>query len=86
MPLAEAVRKMTSLAAENMGITDRGLIKTGMAADLVLFDPETVIDHATPLQPTLLSTGIDSVWVNGELVYTEDRTTSARPGKVIRKN
>ena len=86
MSLAEAIRKMTSLAAENMGFTDRGLIKAGMAADLVLFDPETVIDHATPLQPTLLSTGINSVWVNGELVYTNGMTTAARPGRVIRKN
>jgi N-acyl-D-amino-acid deacylase len=86
MSLAEAIRKMTSLAAENMGFTDRGLIQAGMAADLVLFDPGTVIDHATPLQPTLLSTGINSVWVNGELVYTNGMTTAARPGRVIRKN
>jgi N-acyl-D-amino-acid deacylase len=84
-PLEEAIRKMTGLAAENMGFTDRGLIREGMVADLVLFDPETVIDHATPLEPQLLSTGITTVWVGGEIVYADGETTDARPGKVIRR-
>ncbi len=86
MSLEEAVRKMTSLAAENMGFANRGLIREGMIADLVLFNPDTVIDHATPLEPTLISTGITSVWVGGELVYRDGVTTEARPGKVIRQN
>lgn len=86
LSLAEAIRKMTGLAAENMGFTDRGLIRKGMVADLVLFDPDTVIDHATPLQPGLLSTGITTVWVGGEVVYTNGAVTNARPGKVIRRN
>ena len=86
MPLEEAVRKMTSLAAENVGITDRGLIREGMTADLVLFDPDTVIDLATPQQPDALSVGIEAVWVSGELVYRDGATTEARPGKVIRRN
>ena len=85
LPLEEAVRKMSSLAAENMGFTDRGLIAEGMIADLVLFDPNTVIDHATPLEPNLYSTGITTVWVGGEIVYNEGKATDARPGKVIRR-
>jgi len=86
MPLEEAIRKMTSLAAENMGFTDRGLIKTGRVADLVLFDPDSVIDQSTPLEPALISSGITSVWVGGELVYHDGATTDARPGKVIRRD
>jgi len=86
VPLEEAVRKMTGLAAENMGFTDRGLIREGMVADLVLFDPETVIDHATPLDPGLLSTGITTVWVGATVVYTDGAVTDARPGKVIRRS
>jgi len=85
VPLAEAVRKMTGLAAHNMGFTDRGLIRSGYAADLVLFDPDTVIDRATPQQPDLLSAGITTVWVGGEVVYRDGAVTDARPGKVIRR-
>lgn len=85
VPLEEAVRKFTSLAAANVGISDRGLIREGMVADLVLFDPVTVTDHATPRQPELLSTGITTVWVGGEVVYTEGAVTEARPGRVIRR-
>jgi N-acyl-D-amino-acid deacylase len=86
LPLEEAVRKMTSLAAENVGITDRGLISEGMIADLVLFNPDSVSDRATPEQPDALSEGIESVWVSGELVYQDGATTEARPGKAIRRN
>lgn len=86
VPLEEAIRKMTGLAAENMGLTDRGLIREGMVADLVLFDPDSVIDHATPQEPELLATGITTVWVGGEAVYTDAAVTDARPGKVIRRN
>lgn len=85
LPLEEAIRKFTSLAADNVGISDRGLIKKGMIADLVLFDPVTVTDHATPQQPDLLSTGITTVWVGGEVVYTAGAATDARPGRVIRR-
>ena len=85
VPLEEAIRKFTSLAAANMGITDRGLIREGMIADLVLFDPVTVTDHATPRQPDLLSTGITTVWVGGEVVFTNGAATDARPGQVIRR-
>lgn len=85
LPLEEAIRKFTSLAAANVGISDRGLIAKGMVADLVLFDPVTVTDHATPQQPDLLSTGITTVWVGGEVVYTAGAATAARPGAVIRR-
>jgi N-acyl-D-amino-acid deacylase len=85
LPLEDAIHKMTSLAAAHMGFTDRGLIRQGAVADLVLFDPDTVIDHSTPLEPELLSEGITSVWVGGELVFTDGAATENRPGKVIRR-
>jgi len=86
MSIETAVHKMSGLSAEHMGFSDRGLIRTGMVADLVLFDPDTVIDQATPEQPDALSDGIESVWVAGELVYRAGATTDARPGRVIRRN
>ena len=85
LPLEEAVHRMTSLAAEHMGIRDRGQITPGMYADLVLFDPATVIDRATPQEPHLTSVGIERVWVNGAEVFAGTTTTAARPGKVIRR-
>jgi len=86
MSVETAVHKMSGLAAEHMGFDDRGLVSEGMIADLVLFDPETVIDRATPENPLALSDGILSVWVGGELVYRDGATTVARPGKVVRRN
>ncbi len=85
LSLADAVHKMTGLAAAHMGFDDRGLLKTGMAADLVLFDPNTVIDHATPEDSQALSTGITTVWVNGVEVWDGTTATGARPGRVIRR-
>ena len=85
MPLAEAVRKMTSLAADHVGITNRGLLRPGMFADLVLFDPETVSDRATPEEPRAVSVGIEKVWVNGELAYEDGRSTGKKVGQVIRR-
>ena len=86
MPIETAIYKMSGLAAEHMGFTDRGMIREGMVADLVLFDAETVIDRATPEHPDTLSEGIRSVWVSGELVYHDGATTDARPGKIIRRH
>lgn len=83
--LPEAIRKMTSLAATNVGIADRGRIAPGLAADLVLFDPSTVLDRATPTDPHALSTGIVKVWVNGKLAYEEGRVTGERSGRVLRR-
>jgi N-acyl-D-amino-acid deacylase len=85
MSLEEAVHRMSLLAAQHMGIKDRGRITPGMFADLVLFDPATVIDRATPQEPHLTSVGIERVWVNGAEVFADGKTTAARPGKVIRR-
>jgi N-acyl-D-amino-acid deacylase len=85
LPLEEAVRKMTSLAAEHMGFADRGVIAAGRRADLVLFDPGTVADRATTSNPTALAVGIARVWVNGEVVYANGRATGQFPGRVIRR-
>ena len=83
--LEEGIRKMTSLAAHNVGLHDRGTIAPGMFADLVLFDPNTVIDRATPQDPHALSEGIDRVWVNGRMVYAGRAVTGAHPGRVLRR-
>ncbi|HWM27023.1 MAG TPA: D-aminoacylase [Woeseiaceae bacterium] len=86
LSLEQAVHKMTGLAAAHMGFDDRGVIRAGARADLVLFDPDTVIDRATPDDPELLSEGIATVWVGGLSVYENGRATGARPGKVIRRS
>jgi N-acyl-D-amino-acid deacylase len=83
--LAEAIRKMTSLAADNVGIRERGRIVPGAHADLVLFDPATVLDHATPTEPHAVSSGIAKVWVNGVLTYDAGHVTGARTGQIVRR-
>ena len=83
--MEDAVHKMSGLAAEHMGISDRGVIRVGAYADLVLFDPERVSDRATFEEPHLTSTGIEKVWVNGALVYTDGKPTGNHPGQVMRK-
>jgi N-acyl-D-amino-acid deacylase len=85
LTLAEAVRKMTTLAAMNVGIPDRGRISPGMYADLVLFDASTVADRATLADPHAVSAGIRAVWVNGTLVYEDGKPTGAFPGRVVRR-
>ncbi len=84
LTLEEAVRKMTSLAADHMGIVERGTIESGNFADLVLFDATTVLDLATPETPNEPSRGIEGVWVNGVRVYSPEGTTGAMPGRVLR--
>lgn len=84
LQLPRAIRKMTTLAAENVGLEDRGQLETGAIADLVLFDPETVIDNATIENPTAASDGIRAVWSNGVLVYRDGSATGAYPGRVLR--
>lgn len=84
MPLEEAVRKATSLPAQRLGIKDRGLVREGLYADLVIFDPETIIDRATYQKPHQYSVGIEYVIVNGQVVLDRGRFTNARPGRVIR--
>ena len=84
LTLEQAVHKMTGLPARYLGITDRGIITPGAHADLVLFDPATVLDRATLQNSDALSLGIERVWVNGRLVYQERRSTGARTGQVLR--
>ena len=82
--LQEAIRKMTSLPAWRLGLKDRGLVKPGYKADLVLFDPATVIDRATFKEPELISTGINRVFVNGKEVWSDGKVTGNHPGKPLR--
>lgn len=83
--LEAAVRRASALAADHMGFADRGRLAVGQAADLVLFDPATVIDNATPDDPQLVSTGITTVWVNGVVVFDGGKTTGAHPGVILRR-
>lgn len=85
LSLEEAIRKMTGLAADHIGLKDRGLIAPGQAADLVLFDPELVADRATVETPALLAVGIAKVWVNGQLVSTDGKSTGIYSGKPLRR-
>lgn len=84
LALPEAVRKMTSLPAWRLGLKDRGLIKSGEKADIVLFDPATIIDRSTFQQSQLVSAGINRVFVNGVEVWRDGTVTGARPGRALR--
>jgi len=79
-----AIRKMTSLAAQRVGLNDRGLLKPGIFADITVFDPAMIIDNATFEQPQQLSTGVTHVIVNGQLVVDEGKVTAALPGRALR--
>jgi N-acyl-D-amino-acid deacylase len=82
--LEEAVRKMTSAPAARLRLRDRGLLREGMFADVVVFNPETIIDKATFEQPHQLSVGVKHVYVNGVAVLTDGRHTGATPGRVVK--
>jgi N-acyl-D-amino-acid deacylase len=84
MPLEEAIRKMTSLAAERLGLRDRGRISEGYVADLVVFDPETIRDQASFEAPHRYPIGIGHVMVNGAWVVRDGAQTADRPGQVLR--
>lgn len=84
LSLPDAIRKFSALPAERMRLADRGVLKTGMWADIVIFDPATVQDRATFDKPNQLSEGMDYVLVNGVAVIDEGKMTGARPGKVLR--
>jgi N-acyl-D-amino-acid deacylase len=83
LTLEEAIRKMTSLPASRMGLADRGIVRPGMAADLVAFDPATVRERSTYADPLHYSEGIPFVCVNGRLVVDGGRMTDARPGRAL---
>ena len=82
--LPEAIRKFSALPAQKMGFTDRGVLKEGMAADIVIFDPATIHDVATFENPNQLSQGMDYVLVNGVPVIADGKMTAKLPGKVLR--
>ncbi|MBI4870360.1 MAG: D-aminoacylase [Candidatus Riflebacteria bacterium] len=82
-PLEEAVRKMTSLSADQLGLTDRGRIAPGLAADLASFDPARILDRATYTDPHRYSEGVVHVVVNGRLVLRDGQPTGERPGRIL---
>ena len=84
LTLEDAIRKFSALPAQRMRLTDRGVLKQGMWADIVIFDPETVTDVATYDDPNRLSKGMEDVLVNGTLVIENGKMTGALPGKVLR--
>lgn len=86
LPLPEAIHKMTALAAQSIGVSDRGRIRTGYFADLVLFDPDTIEDRSTMQDPTALSVGIAKVWVNGVLAFDNGEPTMRYPGRVVSRS
>jgi N-acyl-D-amino-acid deacylase len=84
LTLAEAVRKLSALPAHNLGLRDRGLLKPGYYADVVVFDPAAIQDHATFEKPHQFATGVSEVVVNGQLALENGEPTAARPGQVVR--
>jgi dihydroorotase/N-acyl-D-amino-acid deacylase len=82
--LEEAVRKMSGAVAARLGLRDRGLLREGMFADVVVFDDKTIIDLATPEKPHQISRGVEQVFVNGAQVLRDGKHTGATPGKVVR--
>ena len=85
-PLETAIHKMTGLTAKTFGLADRGVLEPGMAADLVIFDPERIEERATWERPMQAACGIDAVFVNGSAVWRDGSATGARPGRVLKRN
>ena len=85
LTLEEAVHKMTGFPASRMSFRDRGTVAEGNVADLVVFDPETVIDQATFDDPHRYPLGMPHVLVSGELIVADGNHTGARPGRVLRR-
>jgi N-acyl-D-aspartate/D-glutamate deacylase len=83
LPLPEAIKKMTSMPAARLKLKDRGTIAVGMKADLMIFDPATIIDRSTFEQPRLRPRGIYRVFVNGRAVWTGDSPENERPGVLL---
>src|SRR5688572_17495292 len=84
LTLEDAVRKMTGAVAARLGLRDRGLLREGMFADVVVFDDQTIMDLATPEKPHQLSRGVEQVFVNGVRVLRDGKHTGATPGRVLK--
>jgi N-acyl-D-amino-acid deacylase len=85
LKLPEAIRKMTSFPAQRLGLPDRGILRDGFRADIVIFDPDTVRTDATKDDPKHYPVGIDYVIVNGEVVIENGENTGATPGRALRR-
>lgn len=83
IPLEDAIRKMTSAVADRLSLRDRGLLRAGHLADIVVFDPDTISDRSTFTDPHQLSVGVRDVWVNGTRVLDAGRHTGALPGRIV---
>ena len=86
LPLETAIHKMTGLAAQQLGMKDRGRIAEGFVADLVVFDPATVVDQSTIESPEAPPLGIPGVMVSGEWVIDDAQVTGRHPGQVLRRS
>jgi N-acyl-D-aspartate/D-glutamate deacylase len=84
LTLEDAVRKMTGAVADRLSIRDRGELREGMYADVMIFDPNTIIDRATYEKPHQLSVGVKYVLVNGVAVVSDGKVTGAKPGRIVR--
>jgi dihydroorotase/N-acyl-D-amino-acid deacylase len=84
LTLEDAVRKASSAVATRLSLTDRGVLKVGLKADVIVFDPATITDHATFERPHQLSTGVRDMFVNGVAVLRDGAHTGAKPGQVVR--
>ena len=84
LTLPEAIRKLSALPASNLSLDDRGMLKSGFVADVVVFDPATIADHATYEKPHQLATGVSEVLVNGRLALSAGKPTGATSGRVVR--
>jgi dihydroorotase/N-acyl-D-amino-acid deacylase len=84
LTLEDAIRRMTSAVATRLGIRDRGQLREGAYADIVVFDEHTVLDLATPERPHQISRGVEQVWVNGAQVVKDGKHTGAKPGRSLR--
>jgi N-acyl-D-amino-acid deacylase len=84
VPIEDAIRRMTAHPAEVLGLRDRGRLAAGYYADIVIFDPQTIQDHATYVEPHQYATGVSHVIVNGEIALSDGEPTRARPGRFVR--
>jgi N-acyl-D-amino-acid deacylase len=81
--LPEAIRRLSALPATNLELDHRGFLKEGMFADVVVFDPATITDHATFADPAPYATGVKHVFVNGKQVLKDGEHTGAKPGRAL---